>query len=97
MDTIIRMIQHWLDWQENKYAEENIVVDDNTMFYTVPVWPSRGMFKAWIACLTERETTLERYRKALERIAKQIEYTDDIIDGRPTDGALIAREALEGK
>lgn len=44
--------------------------------------------------LREEITTL---RKALEKIAKQTETTDDIRDGQPTDGALIAREALEGR
>jgi hypothetical protein len=52
-DAIISKIQYWLDWQEERRAEEKLPVNDELAFYSVPHWPSRGMFKEWIKHLRD--------------------------------------------
>jgi hypothetical protein len=50
-DTIIRIIQSWLDWQESKYESEGVIVHDGTHVMGFPEYPTRGMLKNWISFL----------------------------------------------
>lgn len=58
-DTMILMIQGWLDWQEMEYRNEGNVVTDDTAFYSVPQWPTRGQWKAWIAHMQSLENRIK--------------------------------------
>lgn len=63
-DVMARMIQTWLDWQEREYGPG---LSDDVAFYSVPVWPNRGTFKAWHASLVELEKLAQDAGRRAER------------------------------
>lgn len=58
LDTIARTIKHWLEWQKRERDHEGLATDGDTHVMRVPVWPSRGMFEAWIAALEDARDQL---------------------------------------
>lgn len=47
-DTIIRMLEWWLEWNAKEYDESGTPCNDETFILRFPTHPTRGMFKAWI-------------------------------------------------
>jgi hypothetical protein len=53
LEVIARSIEHWLEWDNGQRTSEGLTTEDGThiMSLPVPVWPSHGMFRNWIAVL----------------------------------------------
>ncbi len=61
LDTIARVLRHWLDWARDNGQGAGQMASDGTQIMAVPVWPSRGQFEAWIAAL---EAARDQLRQA---------------------------------
>lgn len=61
LDVIARSIEHWLEWDSGRRASEGLTTEDGThiMSLPVPVWPSHGMFRNWIAVLRQASEAIE--------------------------------------
>lgn len=57
---MVMTIQGWLDWQEMEYRDEGKAVTDDTAFYSVPQWPTRGQWKAWISHMESLEARIKQ-------------------------------------
>lgn len=52
LDTMARIIQHWLDWQQQSEPQP---LSDDCSVYGLPISPSRRQLKNWIIVLKDAE------------------------------------------
>jgi hypothetical protein len=57
---IADQLQHWLDFQAEQRAREDLPCADDTHIITPPTWPTRAQLQAWIEVLRASSERIEK-------------------------------------
>ena len=84
--TIADEIQGWLDWHAREFLPEQLTDDQHV--YAMPVYPTRGTLKNWIAALKTPTAHPDQMQKLLTIAEKARVYFDGYMQDEAAEVGL---------